>query len=170
VQNTVGEKAPVDAGMNPETPFPPSFFPDTTLAAGDANHAAAEAGRYLLSSAAQCARCHSPAVAGLPDLGPTKTFTGGAPNPNGTPANQYAPNITPHATGIAGWTADDVVTLLKTGVAKGQSKFCGPMAVGPNGAYGKLTDADAHAIGVYITTIPAVANAAADPANEPACP
>src|SRR5262249_23677554 len=69
VQNDVGEKAGPDAGGIPATPFPLSDFPDTTLGAGDANHAEAEAGRYLLSSAAQCARCHSPTVAGLPDFG-----------------------------------------------------------------------------------------------------
>ncbi len=44
------------------------------------------------------------------------------------------------------------------------------MAVGPTGGYGKLTDDDARAIGLYLTTIPAVANAAADPSKEPACP
>jgi hypothetical protein len=73
-------------------------------------------------------------------------------------------------TGIAGWTPAQIVTLLKTGVDKAGHTICGPMAVGPAGGYGKLTDTDANAIGVYLTTIPAVANAAADPSTEPACP
>jgi len=170
VANTVGERTtdvPTAA-----TPFALSDFPDTKLVEADsgADFAAAEVGRYLLTSAAQCVRCHSPVAAGAPDLGVGKTFTGGAPNPTGTPANQFAPNITPDATGIAGWKPADVLTLLKMGTDKAGKAICGPMAVGPTGGYGKLTDDDAHAIGLYLTTIPAVANAAADPSKEPACP
>jgi mono/diheme cytochrome c family protein len=170
VKNDAGEKTtPVATAA---TPFSLSVFPETTLKEGDASddHAAAEAGRYLLTSAAQCVRCHSPVVNGAPDLGLTKTFTGGAPNPMATPANQYAPNITPDATGIGGWSATQVVALLRTGIDDKGQPICGNMPVGPNGGYGKLTDADAHAIGVYLTTIPPVANTAADPDNEPACP
>jgi hypothetical protein len=87
-----------------------------------------------------------------------------------TPAGQYAPNITPDATGIGGWTPAQMVTLLKTGVDDKGKPICGSMPVGPTGGYGKLTDEDARAIGVYLTTIPPVANAAANPDNEPACP
>ncbi len=84
-------------------------------------------------------------AAGAADLGIGKTFKGGAPNPTGTPANQFAPNITPDATGIAGWTPANIVTLLKLGTDKTGKAICGPMAVGPAGGYGKLTDADARA-------------------------
>ena len=78
VKKDGGEKTTPVA--TPATPFALSVFPDTTLNEGDASddHAAAEVGRYLLTSAAQCVRCHSPAVNGTPDLGLTKTFTGGA--------------------------------------------------------------------------------------------
>lgn len=153
------------------TPFALSDFPKAKISGPDGGTEVAEAnaGFYLLSSAAQCVKCHSPTVNKLPDLGVTKTFTGGAPNPNATPANLYAPNITPDTTGIAGWVPEDIVTLLKKGIPLGGTKVCG-MPVGPNGGYGGLTDADAHAIGVYLTNIPAVANNAADPKNDPACP
>jgi mono/diheme cytochrome c family protein len=170
VQNDVGEKTIGGDADVAADPFPLTDFPDSTLAATDPDHDAAEAGRYLLSSAAQCARCHSPAVNGAADLGVTKTFIGGAPNPTGTPANQYAPNITPDATGISAWTPAQIVTLLKTGVDNGGKKICGPMSVGPTGGYGKLTDLDATNIGVYLTTLPPIKNAAADPKNEPTCP
>ena len=77
-------------------------------------------------------------------FGATKTFTGGAPNPTGTPANLFAPNITPDATGIATWTAADVVTLLKTGADKGgKTIYSGtltPNAYGTCGSVYRLFD------------------------------
>lgn len=170
VVNSVGERTVAVTAA--ATPFALTDFPDTTLLGPDAatDRAAAEAGRYLVTSAAQCVRCHTPSTAGVLNLSVGTAFTGGAPNPTGTPANQFAPNITPDATGIAGWTPSDIVTLLKTGKDKAAKAICGPMAVGPAGGYGKLTDEDARAIGVYLTTIPAVANGAADPSQEPTCP
>jgi hypothetical protein len=72
-------------------------------------------------------------------------------------------------TGLNGWTAADVVTALKVGTNKLGTTLCGSMPSGSKG-YGGLSDADAHAIGVYLTTIPAVSKAAADPSTEPACP
>jgi mono/diheme cytochrome c family protein len=170
VNNDVGEKTTPVASAAP--PFSLADFPQTTLSEGDAadDFAAAQAGRYLLTSAAQCVRCHSPVVNNAPDLGLTKTFTGGAPNPMATPPNLYAPNITPDATGIADFTPAQIAALLKTGIDDEGKPICGNMPVGPTGGYGKLTDEDARAIGVYITTIPPVANAAADPDSNVACP
>jgi hypothetical protein len=98
----------------------------------------------------------------LPDV---PFFAGVAPTNNTTP---FASNLTPDATGLAGWTADDIKTALKTGIAKGNVTLCGAMPAAAKG-YGGMSDADALAIGIYLTTIPGVANSAAAPNLEPAC-
>lgn len=157
---SVGEANP-DA--TPVTPLAPSAFPASSLQPTDADYAAAQQGKYLLSGVAQCVRCHSPSSAGLPAA---SFFSGVAPS-NGTQI--FAPNITPDASGISGWTAADVATALKAGTNKAGTALCGSMPSGTKG-YGGLSDADAHAIGVYLTTIPGVSNAAAAPSLEPACP
>ena len=153
---SVGDATPV-------TPLAPSAFPDSSLTSGDANYAAAQTGKYLVSGVAQCVKCHSPSTAGLPS---GSFFSGVAPTQT-TPI--FASNITPDVTGISGWTADEVATALKMGKNKANVTLCGSMPAGVKG-YGNLTDADAHAIGVYLTTIPAVSNGTADPTGEPACP
>ncbi|MEJ1960342.1 MAG: hypothetical protein WDO56_01810 [Gammaproteobacteria bacterium] len=88
------------------------------------------------------------------------------------PANNttfFSSNITPDSTtGIGGWTPADVATALKLGTNKAGVTLCGSMPSAAKG-YGGLSDSDAHAIGVYLTTIPAVTNAAAAPSLEPAC-
>jgi cytochrome c553 len=147
----------------PVTPLSPSAFPNSTLQAGDADYAAAQQGKYLVSGVAQCVKCHSPSSAGLP----TGSFFSGVAPTSGTQI--FAPNITPDATGLSGWVPADIVTALKQGTNKAGATLCGSMPSAAKG-YGGFTDADAHAIGVYLTTIPAVANAAADPSLEPACP
>ena len=88
------------------------------------------------------------------------TPDGGAP-----PAIVYAYNITPHASGIAGWKPQQVVTLLKTGIDDMGQAVCRPMPAGPAGTFGGLTDADALDIGIYVTTLPPI-----DSGDIPVCP
>ena len=152
---------------NPEvaavTPLAPSSLPDTTLASTDPDYAAALRGKYLVSGVAQCVRCHSPA--GQP---PTAGFFSGVAPTSSTQI--FASNITPDVTtGIGGWTVADVVTALKVGTNKDGRTLCGSMPSAAKG-YGGMSDADARAIGVYLTTIPAVSKPAADPDLQPACP
>ena len=156
----VGE-ANVDA--TPVTPLTPASFPNSSLQAADAGYAEAQMGKYLVSGVAQCVRCHSPSTAGFP----SGSFLSGATPPNNTTI--FGSNLTPDATGLTGWTAADVATALKAGTNKAGATLCGSMPAAAKG-YGGMTDADAHAIGVYLTTIPDVANAASAPSLEPACP
>jgi mono/diheme cytochrome c family protein len=155
---------------NPDaTPLTPlTGFPASSLQPGDADYEAAQAGKYLASSVAQCVKCHSPASGGLP----TSFFSGAAP----TSSTQiFASNLTPDPTGLGAgdagpaWTAADIATALKLGKDKNGVALCGSMPSGVKG-YGGLTDADANAIGVYLTTIPGVAHPEASPSLEPACP
>ena len=162
---------PVSASIgdaNPDatavTPLLPSAFPDSLLATTDENYAAAQQGKYLLSGVAQCVKCHSPTASGLPAA---SFFSGAAPANNST---IFSSNITPDTvTGIGGWSAQDVANALKLGKDPANVTLCGSMPSAAKG-YGGLSDADALAIGEYLTTILPVSNAAAEPSLEPACP
>ena len=149
-------------------PLLPSSLPDTTLLSTDSAYAEAQRGKYLVSGVTQCVRCHSPVTAGIP----VPDFFSGVPPVPPTTANpnpKFAPNLTPDDTGLKDWTAADVAKALKEGINKAGQVLCGSMPSAAKG-YGGMSDADAHAIGVYLTTIPKVSKPAADPALQPACP
>jgi mono/diheme cytochrome c family protein len=118
-----------------------------------------------------CIGCHTPEKAGagptdLP-LDATKFLAGGRGFPAAAfglpvppfPAMIYTQNLTQDATGLQGWTADDVVKALKMGLDKMDKKVCPPMPSGPMGSFKDLTEADARDIANYIAALPAVANA-----------
>ena len=160
VSVAVGEDNPAATTV---ATFSPSVLPDTTLASSSSDYAAAVQGKYLLSGVAQCVKCHSPSTAGLP----VADFFSGSPPTTNAPV--FPSNLTPDDTGLLGWTADDVASALKTGVNKTGRTLCGSMPSAAKG-YGGMTDADAHAIGVYLTTIPPVNKPSTAPGLEPACP
>ncbi len=111
-------------------------------------------GAYLVEGAAHCGECHTPrSLFG----GPVESarFSGG-PAPEG---KGYIPNITPHKTGIGGWSRKDIVYALETGLTPSFDSFGGTMvAVQENMA--KLTPDDRIAIAAYLKTLTPVAGTA----------
>ena len=127
-------------------------IPHTTLAASDPGYAAAERGRYLANLG--CVTCHTPT--GAPPLGldVTKAYGGGRSFGGGL----KSANLTPDATGLAGWTIADIVSTLKTNQEKGTGvMLLAPMAGGPDG-FGGLFDNDLTDLAQYIHTLPPVVN------------
>ena len=101
-------------------------------------------GEYV-TRAADCAACHT-APGGTPFAG-GRAFT----LPFGV---LYAPNITPdQATGIAGYSDDDWVRMLHTGVARGGKHLYPAM---PYPSYTQMSRDDALAIKAYLTSLPPV--------------
>jgi mono/diheme cytochrome c family protein len=157
----------------PAPPIPVSAIPQTTLAATDPLYGQAQQGRYLAGQVGFCLDCHTPWRLGAPQpLDMTHVFVGdrsfsahdwGVPRP--APPIVYSYNITPDPSGIAGWTAADVALMLLEGIPYGGGGTCRPMPSGPTGSLGGLSPSDAHAIGVYLTTIPPVVGD-----NVPQCP
>jgi len=62
-----------------------------------------------------------------------------------------------------------VKTALKVGTNKAGVTLCGMMPSAAKG-YGGMSDEDAQAIGIYLTTIPAVSSPTTAPSLEGACP
>jgi mono/diheme cytochrome c family protein len=136
--------------------------PRTTLANTDPDFAAAERGRYIAQAA--CLNCHTEEVShdgtvapDVPNL--TKAFGGGKRYTfiRGA-APQTSTNLTPDATGLAGWSVEDIVSALKTNTEKGTARvFCSSHPGGPD-RLGKMTDQDLRDVAIYLHTLPPVKN------------
>lgn len=78
-------------------------------------------------------------------LGPDKDQTGVI----------YSRNLTPDETGLAGWSEEDIIKVLRTGVRKdGSNLFLFP----PHTFYKNLTEEDARALAFYLKRLPPVKN------------
>lgn len=124
------------------------FFRPGPLPPDPAHDAEWNRGNYLANAIAHCGECHTPRNF----LGGLKTSQAYAGNPAG-PDGQKAPNITPDpAKGIGKWSVADVETLLKTGQTPNFDFVGSGMAEVVKGT-SQLTDADRHAIAVYLKTL-----------------
>ena len=125
------------------------FFTPGTFAPGPVQSAEWNRGAYLVNGLGHCAACHTPRNA-LGASRQAQAFSGGL-----IPVqNWYAPalNVAAEA-GVAHWPVEDVVALLKTGVAP-QGSVTGPMAEVVFRSTQYLNDADAQAIAVYLRALP----------------
>lgn len=155
--NVVAADYPYFDQNPPAPPVDGAAIPHTTLAATDPDFTAAERGRYLASTA--CLNCHTEQLAeDVPNL--AKAFAGGKQYTfiRGAPVHTSV-NLTPDATGLAGWTIEDIVATLKTNTEKSHPEhtLCNTHPGGP-GLLGGLADGDARDIATYLHTLPAVAN------------
>ena len=110
-------------------------------------------GEYLVTSIAGCGNCHTPKgpdgeIAAL-------TLAGGQPFPE-EGFTAYASNITPDKkTGIGNWTAGQIVDAIRNGKRPDGSLIGPPM---PIELYRGISDADAHAMAVYLISLTPVEN------------
>jgi mono/diheme cytochrome c family protein len=107
-------------------------------------------GAYLVEGPGHCGECHSPRDV-LGGIVPARRFAGG-PDAEG---KGWVPNITPHADGLAAWSAKDIAYLLQSGLTPDADSVGSSMGdVVRNTA--KLSDADRSAIAAYVKSLPAV--------------
>jgi mono/diheme cytochrome c family protein len=116
-------------------------------------------GAYLVEGLSHCGMCHTPKNA----LGGDKR----EPLRGYALQGWFAPNITnDDRLGLGTWTADDIAEYLKTGHNR-TSAASGPMGEVVTLSTAQMTDADLHAIAVYLKDQPGQENsppAAADAA------
>ena len=125
------------------------FFAPGQVQAEPAQTAEYNRGAYLVNGLGHCTACHTPRNA----LGATtdaRAFSGGL-----IPVqNWYAPALNAaHEAGVQQWPVEDVVALLKTGVAP-HGSVLGPMAEVVFRSTQYLTDADARAMATYLQALP----------------
>ena len=80
-----------------------------------------------------------------------KTLSGG--KLQGDPNMPIVANLTPHETGLKGWTEEDFIRALREGKRKDGSAISEYM---PWRAYGQMGDAELKAIWAYLRTVPPV--------------
>lgn len=108
-------------------------------------------GDYLVHAVGHCGECHTPRNA-LGAMKQSMAFSGNVGGPDG----QNAPNITSDvATGIGDWSVADIQNLLKTGMTPDSDLVGSGMKAVVRGT-SKLTDADRHAMAVYIKSLRAI--------------
>ncbi len=129
-----------------------TYTPDPTQSA------AWNRGAYLVNGPAHCAECHSPrnAFGAIPS---DKRFAG-MPNAYG---QLGFPNITQAK--LKTWPVDGVAEMLKSGLTPDGDRVGGPMTEVVRST-SQLSDDDRAAIGLYIKSLPAIADKAspAEPA------
>jgi mono/diheme cytochrome c family protein len=125
------------------------FFRQGSPAAHAEDNSVLDRGAYLVEGLSHCAECHSARNA-LGAIRSRTRFAGGV-DPQGT---GFVPNITQER--LAGWTADDVAAMLKTGETPNHGRVGSSMAdVVANTAM--LPDSDRKAIARYIKNLAPVA-------------
>jgi mono/diheme cytochrome c family protein len=110
-------------------------------------------GAYLVNGPGHCGECHTPrgSLGGMD----REKWLAGAPNPEG---EGTVPNLTPHESGLAKWSAGDIAYALETGITPSGDAMGGPMRkVQENMA--KLTKEDRAAIAAYLKSLPPIASA-----------
>ena len=127
------------------------FNPDDANKASPAQDVTWNRGNYLVHAVAHCEECHTPRNA-LGALKASKAFSGNVGGPDG----QNAPNITSDASsGIGDWSVADIQTLLKTGMTPESDMVGSGMKAVVQGT-SKLSDADLHAMAVYLKSVPPI--------------
>ena len=108
-------------------------------------------GSYLVNALAHCGECHTPRnVLGALDRA---QWLSGAPLDDG---RSFAANLTSHKTGLAGWSAEDIVTALEFGLTPDNDVLGDEMAEVVRHATSKMTKSDLNAIATYLKTLPAL--------------
>jgi mono/diheme cytochrome c family protein len=117
-------------------------------------------GAYLVEGPGHCGACHTPKSALGGDL-TSRRYQGAVLD------NWTASNLTGNPRfGLGGWSTDDVAEYLKTG-RNAKSNVTGAMAEVVAFSTSQMTDADVHAIAVYLKSLPTMDERPA-PALDPA--
>ena len=111
-----------------------------------------EHGEYL-ATVMLCADCHTPPTETGPDM--TRAYTGGLGFEVGGLGIFWAPNLTPDATGLGGWTTEQIVAAIREG-QRPDGRELAPIM--PWKFFAKLTDDDATSLALYLQSLEPVAN------------
>lgn len=125
------------------------FFKEGPLQPVEGQSAEWNRGRYLAEAVVHCQECHTPRNF----LGALDRAHAYAGNPHGPDGNE-APDITSDKKdGLGDWKIGDIEDVLKSGMTPDGDSVGEGMADVVDGT-GRLTDADRHAIAIYIQSLP----------------
>lgn len=135
-------------------PLPPAYGPPVTSVTAPPRGVTVEYGEYLAGPVAHCMECHTPMGPQGPMLD-TALGQGGFEF-HGPWGISVSSNITPSQDGIAGWSDDELKTMIAEGVRPDGAPMLPPM---PYPFLARTTDEDLDAIVLYLRSLPPLANA-----------
>jgi mono/diheme cytochrome c family protein len=127
--------------------LPPAYGPPVQSVAAPAAGDAVAAGEYL-ARIGHCMDCHTPRTA-EGELVMEQLGAGGMqfPGPWGLSVSR---NLTPHDSGLKGWSDDEIARAIRTGVSRDGSKLRPPMGYA---YYRNIGDADMAALIAYLRSL-----------------
>lgn len=131
-------------------PLPPGWGPPVGKIAATPRERGARYGAYLAGALGHCMDCHTPMLAGG-RRDPANPGAGGQPfaGPWGV---SVARNLTPDASGLAGWSDDDIARAIRDGVSRDGSRLKPPMAFD---FYRRIDESDMAALIAFLRGLPA---------------
>lgn len=132
----------------------------------EASAADVRRGEYL-ASIMDCSGCHMPRDAGGAPIAAAGLSGGTIGFEVPGLGAFWPPNLTPHETGLAGWSAGEIVEAIRAGV-RPDGRILAPAMPWQN--YAHLTDADAAALAAYLKSLEPVAHRVPPPSAPGARP
>jgi mono/diheme cytochrome c family protein len=135
-------------------PLPPAYGPPVESVSAPERGVSVEYGAYLAGPVAHCVECHTP----MGERGPmfdTHLGAGGFEfhGPWGT---SVAPNLTSHADGLAGYSDDQLKTMITQGIRPDGTRMLPPMGYH---FYAMMTKDDLDAVILYLRQLPPLPDA-----------
>ncbi|MSP68505.1 MAG: hypothetical protein EXQ96_10565 [Alphaproteobacteria bacterium] len=112
-------------------------------------------GSYLVEALSHCGECHTPRNL-MGGLDRARWMAGARLGDE----KSVAPNLTPHASGLARWTARDIAAALEFGLTPEDEPIGGEMDVVVTWSTSRLAPTDRAAIATYLQELPALPAAA----------
>jgi mono/diheme cytochrome c family protein len=126
------------------------FNPDTRFMPDSARSPEWNRGAYLAEALAHCGECHTPRNLAFA-LDNRRKYAGAVA------AGWRAYNITSDkATGVGGWSDDDIAAYLTTGHANGHGAASGPMGEAVDRSFSTFAPEDIRAVVAYVRSVPRV--------------
>ncbi len=126
------------------------FSPDMRFQADPARSPEWNRGAYLAEALAHCGECHTPRNLAYA-LDNRRKFAGALT------AGWRAYDISSDpATGVGGWSDDQLLGYLAAGHAEGHGTATGPMGEAVDASFSRMTPSDVHALVAYLRTAPSV--------------
>jgi mono/diheme cytochrome c family protein len=143
-------QAPVRNAVDKSTykvPLPPSYGPPVKAVKAPSASDKLRYGKYL-ADIGHCMECHTPRDADG-RLAIAKAGSGGQvfPGPWGQSVSR---NLTPHETGLKGWTDEQIARAIRTGTNREGQPYKPPMAFG---FYKNISDGDMSALIAYLRSL-----------------
>lgn len=129
-------------------PLPPAYGPPVESVAAPAQGVTAEYGAYLAGPIAHCLECHTPMGPQGPDF--SRLGAGGFEF-HGPWGVSVASNLTGSEDGLAGYSDEEIATMITKGVRPDGSPMMPPM---PYGYLAGFTPEDLQAVILYLRSLP----------------